>query len=886
MDGKIRSDIKTICSESERIDAIYYFAEQDIPVARRHSIRDWASEAFEVHVEIFDGQAISEALADPDTFWIAEEFLSVSADQYPQPAESGTRYTRLREHWLRASNAPRNYADFFEIKYGLRHATFNKAHIPDLSQWIRLIQTFATADVSLQLQRKAIYEVAVASLRGQNNLDKYSTEIDIYLASIATLQDAADLTDATTLLSYCSSARCLGHSVRSPEKLHEWSKTLVRRLKSLLATTSLPGRRCLMLQLLGNASRLQFLHGVEPRLETEDMFRYWDLMTKEVEKALLFPLEQFADLLTVLTPHVGGEPQFMKLTRKVDELLESRTGAFVAAEKCRDRAVAYMDAEQFIPAIKQLHATRVKWFTAETLKGSILAMLTLADCYSRLGLQYAAAYYALGAVIVAFRSDSEALKPLLSRATFVAADHFYRAGASITYLQLLTLAFYAHNTYARNPGDLDQHGVLQRATGHGMILRALARRFNSEIARFVDLSMEEWPIDPEYKSELKAISEEATLSYYTEDEATLVRHIQDDLTDFPFADLGGTRRICWSALGLYWVVSHDNTYDETLIAEEFVATCQIIAADLAAVDLGILPTSVEIEIALNEGDDFLIDEKLDNEKTVWIVSFPRNWLAARDHAAELHDRVAAVATAVLHGCSVLKSSQFMEIMKKAYKEGLSSKTFSVRPYAELYSETLPKTMFKSLNRHEVRPPWYGQRLEYAVPSEISWMQSPGPGYTKAKALRFIGNRYKNAIRPIRLALTKLLEHEEFRTMIQKLRAQGYRDWFILVLLNNVILNYRVEKRVQGGAGLDELKKAMNDEMRREESADSAVPPTEFFEEIRIDFQKQITWLAIAKTWDLQAPRQTPDFKAFERLLSERYRCLEDDIEHEDPFPGV
>jgi hypothetical protein len=68
---KIKADVKTICSGSEPVDAVYIFVEQDLPVAKRHELQDWARDTHKVHLEIFDGQALAEALGDPAIFWIA-----------------------------------------------------------------------------------------------------------------------------------------------------------------------------------------------------------------------------------------------------------------------------------------------------------------------------------------------------------------------------------------------------------------------------------------------------------------------------------------------------------------------------------------------------------------------------------------------------------------------------------------------------------------------------------------------------------------------------------------------------------------------------------------------------------------------------------------------
>ena len=339
-------------------------------------------------------------------------------------------------------------------------------------------------------------------------------------------------------------------------------------------------------------------------------------------------------------------------------------------------------------------------------------------------------------------------------------------------------------------------------------------------------------------------------------------------------------------MGLRWIVSHENAYECTLIAEEFAATCQIVAADLAGIDLGLLPTIVELDIGLNDNDEFSIADKPDNQKAAWTVSFPRRWLASPEHLGKFREKVTGVVGAVFHGCSVLDDRSFFEILDSAFREGLAAKTFSVRSYAELYGQILPKEIFESVDRGRVRPPWYEERFEHRVPVEMAWKDTPGRGYTKEKSEELIQNRYRNAVRPIQRSLRELLQVPEFRALIRSLREEGLKDWFILIVISNLIVQFRVDQKIGRGANLRRQEEEMKNEMWREEPQDSVVPPMTLFSKERIEMQKNVTWVTIAKTWDLNAPRQTPDFSAFRNFLTSRYGCGGDDVEHIDPFPGV
>src|SRR6202000_926969 len=80
---KIKSDLKAIFAPGPRPDHVAYFCEADVSVAKRHDLQELCRRVYGATLEIFDGQALTEMLAQPDTFWVAEQFLSVPADEWP-----------------------------------------------------------------------------------------------------------------------------------------------------------------------------------------------------------------------------------------------------------------------------------------------------------------------------------------------------------------------------------------------------------------------------------------------------------------------------------------------------------------------------------------------------------------------------------------------------------------------------------------------------------------------------------------------------------------------------------------------------------------------------------------------------------------------------------
>lgn len=887
IDPKIRSDVNTICGGPTKPDRIYYFAEKDIPIARRQELQKWAKDSHAVELEILDGQALSEGLTDPDVFWIAQEYLAISSEHYPALESNDARYSEYKVRWIKTARKPANYADFFEIKYGLRKATFSKDHQPDLTDWLIVLAGFLGSSFPSRLRRQAIYELCVAALRGQDNLDAKANLVVEYFDALDSF-DPDELRDAATLLLYCSAARKHNRFDMESSRLHEWTKKLWGMLKRVLAAAKVnsPAARCAALETLGYAGLMPYRKGSQPKLDANDTFRYWHMMLKDIRNAPLFPLEDFADLLTHITPVLGKDERFVELTRRIDELLSKRTSGFSAAEKCRDRALKYMEADEYVAAIKQFHFARVKWFAAETLKGSVLSMLTLATCYQRLGLPFAGAYYALGAALISFRSDDEAVKRLFPQAAFLAADCYYSAGATLTYLQVMNGALYAHGGFARDPGDLETHEVLQRAFAHCAIIRGVTERFQPSLLGEIDRQIAQWPIADEFKSEIQEWSSKPELWTKTLPADEIWQRAQADLVDRPFSDLGSPREIRWETHGLTWVVQHANSYDETRIGEELAATLQIIAADMADTDLCLLPMMVKVKVSLRDGNSCHMQELPDNNVAAVHVQFPKDWLASSVHLPEMQGRIVAIAGAILQRCSALDDKKFVTAVENAFEAGLAGKAFSIRSYAELYAHFITREMFDAVGRVSLQPLNATAQFEHAAYVELSPRLDPGPGYSETRSKEHIANRYRLAIKPIRYSLPVLITDPGFVRQIQRFRERGYKDWFILVLVANVAAEYRGQQLAGPHASHETQTRAMEREMQREETTTDDPVPAHIFTAERMDLQANIMALTVAKTWGLAMRGQTPNFTAYEKLLTTRYGMLEDDLSHEDLFKGA
>ena len=80
--------------------------------------------------------------------------------------------------------------------------------------------------------------------------------------------------------------------------------------------------------------------------------------------------------------------------------------------------------------------------------------------------------------------------------------------------------------------------------------------------------------------------------------------------------------------------------------------------------------------------------------------------------------------------------------------------------------------------------------------ELKWFDGPGPGYSEEEAIEHLKVRYEKSIIPIKQTLKRLSKDPGFISTVDRLRADGWLDWHILLVINNIAVNYRVEENMR------------------------------------------------------------------------------------------
>lgn len=899
--GKIRSDVEKIMAPPEDRagplpKAVFVFTAGDVPVALRHELQAWARGEYSVELNVIDGSALAEHLADHDLHWAAAVYLRLPRELAPpappKQEEEDDPYARTRAFWRGRQPDPRRLADFYELKSASREAAGFRRHPEDVPLWIEKLRVFERRSgldrgaeepdpVSTHdpVARSALYEIALASALGLGSLRGMENEVRAFFQGVASLGDPTELEDATTLLLNVINVFMEDGSSLQGEEIHRWKAAIREALESAAQSPPGPSGRCMLLETCG-------ILALAPDPESgaidgvDEAVRWFFAATEAVPGAPLYPLERFADRLTHVTDLLGHHPRFAELAFRVDDLLAQRTGPFAAAEKARDRAMVFIGADDWLPAVEQLHHAVGKWFSEEMLWGSVASMILLSSCYRELRLNAAAKLYALGAAFASSHSDQPRVLALLPRALEAAARAEYGQGAWLGFLGLAGMAIRAE-TLARNSQDqlaahwrLKSPDLLMRMTQGLVTARAIARRMSPGVSSLFDQAVDSWA-DPQG---VEIVGPTADQVWERRPVDEVVRKVVNQIGAPPLTDVGPERVLRFSALGIDWRIMFPNTYDATARAEEFAAILQVILVELATREVCLLPGSVEFRIRLSAAGDTYVPLDPEDGTRRWLVTLrpiPEEAAPADQwFEAEGLDLLALVLAA-LRDMSVLPQEPFMREFERLMERGLGAKVMIARPYHQLFSAfTVPEAFAESTRRNaEVR-----RSAAITKPEpyrSLSWRSGPGPTYSDESAREWIGNRYRRAVIPIQRTIRRLRVDPGFQATLANLRADGWKDWHVLLAILNVALQHRVRAGENAARWIDTA----------EGEGAPALPVSAFTESalrdaIRISQPQTISQI------DLELYQRDPDPAALDAFLRERYQYWTDDVEHEDPFALV
>ncbi len=883
--GKIQSDVKTIVSTGTEVDRVYFFSSRDIDISKQHELKNWAKETYSVSLEILDAQVISELLAEPDVFWIANRYLSIPSEIYPRPINEEDWYKELIEEYKKRESISLTFEEFTEIKIAGRHIykTSNLKH--DLSFWIRRLEHFISNNVFPRIKREAIYEVFVLSFIGLGNVSEYDSIIREYFSQLDNTVDICELEDAVCLVSFATTATNLNQLSLTEEELSSWREAVNVIVETRLKTTKDPNTRCSLLAIKAESNIIAPRNILDYQRNFKIAINLFHELLNHISQAPFYPLERLSYKLTkyiekFLKSNIPVNiDEFEELAERVDKLFAKRSSAFKIADKLGDRAVLYLDNDQIVKAIRILHQAKEKYFADEAIEGAILMLLLTSNSYGRLKMNLAGKYYALIAFHLVMNYGKLELSKYISQAICKAASIDYKNGSWISFLDLigpaLLLGSYTLKDY------IEKHPQVDEIIYHLAVIKYVTERLAPNLNHLINFQVNKWHFLREY---VETLSTEAKRNFDPMSTEELWQSFEEQLDYKPFNDVGDTRSISWEAFGITWELRFINGYSTNPIAEQFGAVLQILLIELADTELYLTKGIVKIKIIQTDNERPSCKQKPSNKERLWEVRLPKLDNEDKETIEEFQRHYIVFAIAILYELSLLPSEAFKDVIAKSYENGLKSKIMFILPYASLYKKYVSEEKFNESQRNKFLNPLQAKLFRLSCEKSLSWKNGIAPIYDYNKNIECISNRYKNSLELVEITLEQLNQLPEFQETVEYFRNKGWLDWHILITVTNIALFHKARLNKKNATHFQEVQQEFMRLYQIPEKDNHAPLPLHIFNKENIEWQFNLGILSVLNSYGLEYHGvEAPNIEAIKELLIQRFNFLTDDVKHENPF---
>lgn len=905
--GKILSDLEGICREgASPVDLVAFFSVTSIAEAVTHELQKTARDDYGVILDVYSGMKIATLLAEPDLVWVAQHHLQVPASMVPPPdTEAAPNWYKQLLASLRQYGGPvaLTPATQGEISEGLRYATYDPTANSDLPEWLKFMEAFLNPATTGDLHFRACYEISVAQFRGTGTVGASEALIISALDYAASVTSTSILDDASTLMFYWGNMWMTGVSNSTAGEISGRQHALRDHIELQLQATDRARYPVRTASLLGTLIYMHFQpqwerledRGFAPRkaeraphagqrlepvsvdpafaefgsLDLDKAMSYFDQLVSLIPDARAYPISTLAQLFDLFAPALSSHEHYASIRDALDEAVATVDGDGALAERCRDRAIAFSKAGKPLDALAEMHSVKIKWFHGDSMYGAVVAARYIAKLYASIGFVYAGKMYASSAIMFTHGSSDADVQAQMPTAFFEIAELAHLSGCWIDAAALTEVALLAHNSFAVHAFELSKHDNLNtRLLNEVMALTAI-RAFwpdRENLLRDSHSTTTDWYDDLAEQ----ASAPEVALPF---DESEYQELARDQFHGPILGDLGPTREIAFSALGVGWTFTFSNDRSTVLVAEQFVAVFQVFLADVARFQPVIIRANVLVSIShvLNDG---VRQNNLTIEQSGEEVVARLTLSDSTTDMAELSRGLVATCVQLLSEVHPRPDTDLLSLLNTVMREGLANKIIAGRPYVES-ANFLPVDHYERCAKAE-RPSSSVSFLP-EVHASVAPSISQGPGYDRSVALEAIAKRYA-AAESWRLSFDNFVRDERGRDAVAALRRDGWLDWQILMAFQNVGLNWRAQRETSTPTRLSPAE--MYELAARPEKESDPRVPVEYVLNT-LDQNLLVQTLTVARSWDIRSEGELVSSGCMRDLLSRRYGFAVDDMEHAD-----
>lgn len=735
------------------------------------------------------------------------------------------------------------------------------------------------------------YENLAVRERPDGSLLGFEEYIRYYFNDFATFKTATDIENAHSIINLVFVASKNEKALIGEDELRKWFVQLYRKINQKLLTEKDISEKCNLLEQKGlfllEINRIRDKSNIEFR-------QYFDEILTLVKQAPLFKLSQFSDRIEkYIKMHLNVDSQdemgiiatLEEFSENLFPLVEKREGKIKLAQSQVKRGYSYIKTtvpKNLLKALDYFHKAKDNYLQEDTIEGFVLALLNIAQLYNSVGMHFAAKNYALAAFRMSINKELitrvENSLSMLAYADYRQGSWFNALSIYMRYIQLRLDA-----NFKKSDAEAEQKATLNIA----FMLYVMERSSN----QFKYLNKN-------YISSLDYIGDEivmpiqAKLNDELQSDEKYNKSIENQIDDFPLNDFGKIRIINFNALGSLWCINFDNTHEVRSIAEEYISAIQIVLAEIALsdVDFHLLKSKIEIELTLS--DKYRAPEQLpSNEVIKWKVYICFSDVVGVEKINQ-HSAFNMVSLRlILDNISLLQSDEFDQLFWKFFKEAkLDTKQIAINLYQKIHRDIYAKEDFEAFQASSFEK----EQLNLIFPKEnevMAWNDSLSAKYNKVFSLEAIENRFNNMQKCTYLTLAELKKLPDFPIYLNALRSQGYKDWQILMNMQNFMINYKVQrfelrKFNTEQEQIEHLQKTFHKYINIDEKDCYVQFPLEAFQTKEFTDQFNISLPSALKTYGLETKLMTPNFKAIKEFLDIRFNLRNDDYSENNPLKDI
>jgi hypothetical protein len=869
---KIKQDLSSAARFPEPVEKIYFFTNQAVAVGTRNKLKRLAVADFQLQLEIIDGEAIAEFLADSELFWIAERYLSLPISLRPLESSAAPKWYKNILQDL-DSDISLSSDTFYQLKSAVRHATFVPEFHSDIPRIVRSLQRFREHPLQT-IARRAFYEEFVAMLRGLNAAEGYEEQVLEYLSIVQELRETDELEEASNILGYAAGATARGILAIPLETLAAVHSTLLARIIAVTPEKS-SFVRCACLFIRGSvelkSSYVDLPLGDDPieelRVAAKTSITTWTQLLEEVEQVRIFPIERLSSIADFLFPYID-EDWLEHFVKRLDVLVAKRLGSEQTAESLVRRGTALLDQEQHFRALNVFHEALESAQEARSQRTAVTILLQLAELYQFLRLYHAAKYYALSAAFAALSLKDDDLKELAAVGLAVACEADYASRSSmlffLTYQMFVGFAieYRLAGTEAykqKKWGTVDYYAVL--LTRASMLLgpapHTLCLEFITKAGLYDQYS--------DSKEQLNQLFET-----FEGDFTKLAHKYSEEAAATPFSDLEDKRQIAWSQEGIEWQISWSPAYQAERLGSAFCAVIQVALSSLHKSELTLAATKIAIHLSVDEVSPAL-RQLPSNESLQFGVNL-----------AYIHDLSLTEATwavfQILKIASAMPDSDFDKRLKSWFQTEVPNRCGTYVSPSEAFRQFYSRESYEgiqSVGRGHHTLPVNVVETRTDVSTEADKIH---PAFDAEDCVKQIELRYKRITELYPFTIAALAHASAFQATLKRLKEQGWKDWHVLQAVASIRVNDL------GHRAIDRDRAFVHHFQNGENEIDPPTPPEKFTETSMLR-SLQMSQLSTLANLGLRVKHLTPNLVGIDHLLG-RFRYWELDVPHDDPFKAA